>query len=410
MALKLLRGNTAQNDAYTGALGEVTVDTQAKKLRLHDGVTLGGAMVLANSADVSNLQGQINALGISDISGLQSALDALTNGKADKTVTLTAGDGLTGGGDLSANRTLALGTPGSVTGATTNSVTADSHTHALVVTKADVGLSNVDNTSDANKPVSTAQQTALNLKLNAALKGAANGVAELDSGGKVPTAQLPDSVLGQLVYQGVWNASTNTPALPAAAAANKGHYYIVSVNGATNLNGITDWKVGDWAVSNGTTWDKVDNTDAVSSVAGKTGAVSLVKGDVGLGNVDNTSDVSKPVSTAQQAALDLKANLASPVFTGAPKAPTPTANDNSTNIATTAYVDSALAGVGSVGPVGVVGPIVNTGTATDPVIGIAAASQAEAEAASNNVNMMTALRTKQLLEAGNFTLDFGVLP
>ena len=44
----------------------------------------------------------------------------------------------------------------------------------------------------------------------------------------------------------------------------------------------------------------------VQSVAGKTGAVSLVKGDVGLGNVDNTADADKPVSTATQSALDDK--------------------------------------------------------------------------------------------------------
>lgn len=62
------------------------------------------------------------------------------------------------------------------------------------VTKAQVGLGSVDNTSDANKPVSSAQQTALNLKLNTSLKGAANGLAELDSAGKVPAAQLPSFV------------------------------------------------------------------------------------------------------------------------------------------------------------------------------------------------------------------------
>lgn len=54
----------------------------------------------------------------------------------------------------------------------------------------------------------------------------------------------------------------------------------------------------------------------VQSVAGKTGAVVLAKADVGLGNVDNTSDAAKPVSTAQLAALNLKANIASPTFTG----------------------------------------------------------------------------------------------
>jgi hypothetical protein len=65
---------------------------------------------------------------------------------------------------------------------------------------------------------------------------------------------------------------------------------------------------------------------------------SLSKTDVGLGNVDNTSDLNKPVSTATQTALDLKANLASPTFTGTPTAPTATAGTNTTQIATTAFV------------------------------------------------------------------------
>ena len=56
--------------------------------------------------------------------------------------------------------------------------------------------------------------------------------------------------------------------------------------------------------------------NTVDSVAGKTGVVTLVKADVGLANVDNTADTAKPVSTAQQTALNLKANLASPTFTG----------------------------------------------------------------------------------------------
>jgi hypothetical protein len=64
----------------------------------------------------------------------------------------------------------------------------------------------------------------------------------------------------------------------------------------------------------------------------------LDKNSVGLGNVDNTSDANKPVSTAQQNALDLKANIASPTFTGTPAAPTPAAGDSSTKLATTAFV------------------------------------------------------------------------
>ena len=63
--------------------------------------------------------------------------------------------------------------------------------------------------------------------------------------------------------------------------------------------------------------------------------------NLGLGSVDNTADTAKPVSTAQQTALDLKANLASPTLTGVPLAPTASPGNNSTQIATTAYADAA---------------------------------------------------------------------
>ncbi len=62
------------------------------------------------------------------------------------------------------------------------------------------------------------------------------------------------------------------------------------------------------------------------------------KEDIGLGNVDNTSDANKPVSTAQQAALNEKANLASPALSGTPTAPTATTATNNTQLATTAFV------------------------------------------------------------------------
>lgn len=71
--------------------------------------------------------------------------------------------------------------------------------------------------------------------------------------------------------------------------------------------------------------------------------LSLTKSDVGLGNVDNTSDASKPISTATQAALDLKAPLASPALTGTPTAPTASAGTNTTQLATTAFVSTAVA-------------------------------------------------------------------
>ncbi len=83
-----------------------------------------------------------------------------------------------------------------------------------------------------------------------------------------------------VTYQGVWNAATNVPFLQSSVGT-QGYYYVVDVAGTTNLNGITDWQVGDWAIYNGTTWDKVDNTDAVVSVNGYVGAVVLTASDVG---------------------------------------------------------------------------------------------------------------------------------
>ena len=71
--------------------------------------------------------------------------------------TISAGNGLTGGGTLDANRTVTLDTPSTVTNSTTNSVTASSHTHALTVTKSDVGLSDVENKTAATIRTETGQ-------------------------------------------------------------------------------------------------------------------------------------------------------------------------------------------------------------------------------------------------------------
>lgn len=112
--------------------------------------------------------------------------------------------------------------------------------------------------------------------------GAALGVATLDASGKVPVSELPAAVLGALSYQGTWNASTNTPTL-TSSVGTKGYYFVVSVAGSTNLDGITDWLVGDWAVYNGTIWQKVDNTETVTSVNGQTGAVVLTTTNIAEG-------------------------------------------------------------------------------------------------------------------------------
>lgn len=106
-------------------------------------------------------------------------------------------------------------------------------------------------------------------------KGEANGYTPLDSGAKVPIEFLPDSLVGQVTYQGTWDASTNTPDV-GDATTKKGYYYVTSVAGT--YSGIS-YEVGDWIISNGVEWQKVDNTDAVVSVFGRIGAVVANSGD-----------------------------------------------------------------------------------------------------------------------------------
>ena len=95
----------------------------------------------------------------------------------------------------------------------------------------------------------------------------------------VITSATTAAITGALVYQGAWNALTNTPTLTSSVGVS-GYYYVVSVAGTTNLNGITDWQIGDWAIFNGSAWQKIDQTNTVSSVNGQTGVVSIAYADL----------------------------------------------------------------------------------------------------------------------------------
>jgi hypothetical protein len=106
-----------------------------------------------------------------------------------------------------------------------------------------------------------------------------------------------NAISGGLSYQGTWNASTNTPTLTSSVGTTN-YYYVVGTSGSTNLNGITDWVAGDWAIFNGTVWQKIDQTNLVTSVNSKTGAVTLTYTDVNaIGSITST-DGSVTVSTA----------------------------------------------------------------------------------------------------------------
>jgi len=118
-------------------------------------------------------------------------------------------------------------------------------------------------------------------------KGANNGYASLDSGGKVPASQLPNSIMD---YLGTWNASTNTPTL-ADGTGNAGDVYIVSVGGTQNLgSGSITFAAGDWVVYSGSVWQKSINSNAVASVNGQTGIVSIGVNDLDDATITSPSN------------------------------------------------------------------------------------------------------------------------
>ncbi len=124
---------------------------------------------------------------------------------------------------------------------------------------------------------------ALVLKEDKSNKGISNGYASLDSGGKIPISQLPNSVME---YQGLYNASTNTPIL-INGVGNTGDVYKVSVAGL-GVNSL-DFKVNDYAIYNGTTWEKSKGgADDVNSVFSRTGTVVAQNGDYNTSLVPDT--------------------------------------------------------------------------------------------------------------------------
>ena len=191
---------------------------------------------------------------------------------------------------------------GYVVGNGTSAMTASSTIPNTDVTG--LGTMSTQNSSNINVTGGSMSGVTISDYVATAQKGVANGVATLDGSGTVPISQLPAAVIGALSYQGTWNASTNTPTL-TSSVGTKGYYYVVNVAGSTNLNGITDWQVGDWAVYNGTAWQKIDNTDAVTSVNGYTGTVVLTQTDIS-GTVPTSRTIT--AGTGLSGGGDLSAN------------------------------------------------------------------------------------------------------
>lgn len=204
------------------------------------------------------------------LDGVTENVQTQLNDKVDK----ITGKGLSTNDYTSAEKTKLSGIE---TGAQKNTITGVKgsaettyRTGNVNITATNIGLGNVNNTSDAEKPISTATKTALDGK-QAKVTGAATTITDSDL-----TAN-----------RALISNSSGKVEVSAVTSTELGYLDGVTSNIQTQLN------------------NKLSSAP-VASVNNKTGAVTLAKGDVGLGNVDNTSDANKPISSATQAALNDK--------------------------------------------------------------------------------------------------------
>lgn len=201
--------------------------------------------------------------------------------------------------------------------------------------------------------------------------------------------QQVGGIITGLTIKGTWNAATNTPPLANGGAgvppAERGDFYIVSVAGSTSLDGINTWNSGDTVVFNGVTWQRVPQTLTNAQIIAGLGYTPVNKaGDTMTGGlvlpvvmVDTPAGQTKPIyfrtagvirwgfgvsaeaesggnagsniffnrhdDAGAYVATPLSINRATGVFAfgASPTAPTPAAGDNSTKLATTAYVQAS---------------------------------------------------------------------
>ena len=189
---------------------------------------------------------------------------------------ITSSGNITAAGNITATNIYGtVATAGNVSGivAIANGGTSASD---AATARINLGLGNVDNTSDLNKPISSLTQAALDDKIDVSEKGVASGVVPLNAGSKIDEIYLPSSLVGSVSFKGAYDATNNYPALPAASSDNTGYYYVASTAGT--IYSIT-LEVGDWIMSNGSSWSKISRGSDVSSVFNRTGAVSAQAGD-----------------------------------------------------------------------------------------------------------------------------------
>ena len=135
-------------------------------------------------------------------------------------------------------------------------------------------------------------------------RGVANGTASLDATARIPVEQMPLTAVNSL---GTFGSAGSTTGGDLPSTATQGDQYTCDTDDYTSVEAGITFKLNDKAQYDlSGTWKQIASNDSVTSVNGETGDVTVDKTSVGLGNVDNTSDLAKPVSGPTQTALDDK--------------------------------------------------------------------------------------------------------
>ena len=246
----------------------------------------------------------------------------------------------------------------------------------------------------------------------------ANKVVKRDASGNFAAGTITATLTGNVTGNVTGNASTATTLETARTIAGQSFNGSANINIApTDLTGVTataaELNILDGVTASASELNILDGVTASTAelnyVDGVTSAIQtqidakaptasptftgtvsgITKAMVDLGNVDNTSDANKPVSTAAQTALDLKAPLASPALTGTPTAPTASAGTSSTQIATTAFVGTAVANL--------------VGTAAEALNTLGELSDALADDPNFATTIATSIGTKAPTNSPTFT-------
>lgn len=259
--VKRRRGNTAAHAAFTGAAGELTVNTDTWRVHSHDGATVGGhplALVADLAVECTDTSSAANAIVVASNSGPTAAVDGMM-------LLITVAKTSTGGVTIAYNGAAAIAlvsgtggvlTPGALQAGGLILVMYRSTLGKYVLLANHGGMPQFAAAlpiSQGGTGASTAAQAVINLGLTEVMQ-----------------------------FAGTWNASTNSPAF-TSGTGTPGLAYKVSTAGTTTLDGISQWNVGDIAIFNGitNTWNKIDGQSTeVISVAGRTGAVVITSADL----------------------------------------------------------------------------------------------------------------------------------